>query len=157
MKHTLFYGFAILAIGFLLYLNFRPSKGKFEDPEVINNAQAPKPIGPYSQAIRKGNCFFLSGQAGIDPRTGNLDTTDIVTETKLAMQNINIILTSEHLTMNDIASTTIYLTDLADFKTVNETYAKFFGEGPFPARSTVEVAALPKGAHIEISVIAVKE
>jgi 2-iminobutanoate/2-iminopropanoate deaminase len=157
MKHTLFYGFAILAIGFLLYLNFRPAKGKFENPEVISIAQAPKPIGPYSQAIRKGNCFFLSGQVGIDPRTGNLDTTDIATETKLAMQNIKTILESSRLTMNDIASTTIYLTDLNNFQTVNEAYAKFFGAGPYPARSTVEVSALPKGAHVEISVIAVKE
>jgi 2-iminobutanoate/2-iminopropanoate deaminase len=157
MKHTLFYGFAILAIGFLLYLNFRPAKNQFENPEVIATGTAPKPIGPYSQAIRKGNCFFVSGQVGINPATGNLDTSSITTETKLAMENIRAILASSHLTMNDIASTTIYLTNLADFKTVNETYAKFFGEGPFPARSTVQVAALPKGAHIEISVIAVKE
>jgi 2-iminobutanoate/2-iminopropanoate deaminase len=157
MKHTLFYGFAILAIGFLLYLNFRPAKNQFENPEVVATTTAPKPIGPYSQAIRKGNCFFVSGQVGINSQTGNLDTTDIATETKLAMENIRAILASSHLKMNDIASATIYLTDLADFKVMNETYAKFFGEGPYPARSTVEVSALPKGAHIEISVIAVKE
>jgi 2-iminobutanoate/2-iminopropanoate deaminase len=157
MKHTIFYGFAIVAIGFLLYLNFRPAEKQFENPMVINTPDAPKPIGPYSQAIRKGNCFFVSGQVGIDPKTGNLDTTDIATETKLAMENIRAILMSSHLKMTDIANTTIYLTDLADFKTVNETYAKFFGEGPFPARATVQVAALPKGAHVEISVIAVKE
>lgn len=157
MKHILFYGFAILAIGFLLYLNFKPAQKPFENPVMIATATAPKPIGPYSQAIRKGNCFFVSGQVGIDPATGNLDTTSIAIETKLAMENIRAILASSHLTMNDIASTTIYLTDLENFKTVNETYAKFFGEGPFPARSTVQVSALPKGAHIEISVIAVKE
>lgn len=157
MKHTIFYGFAIVAIGFLLYLNFRPRQEKFDSAGLINTSLAPQPIGPYSQAIRKGNCFFLSGQVGIDPRTGNIDSTDIATETKLAMQNVKAILETSHLKMNDIASTTIYLTDLNDFKTVNETYAKFFGEGPYPARSTVQVAALPKGAHIEISVIAVKE
>ncbi|MDQ3109452.1 MAG: RidA family protein [Bacteroidota bacterium] len=157
MKHTIFYGFAIVAIGFLLYLNFRPRQEKFDSAGLINTQLAPLPIGPYSQAIRKGNCFFLSGQVGIDPRTGNIDSTDIATETKLAMQNVKAILETSHLKMNDIASTTIYLTDLNDFKTVNETYAKFFGEGPYPARSTVQVAALPKGAHIEISVIAVKE
>ena len=157
MKHTIFYGFAIVAIGFLLYLNFRPAEMQFENPMVINTPDAPKPIGPYSQAIRKGNCFFVSGQVGINPKTGNLDTADIATETKFAMENIRAILASSHLTMNDIASTTIYLTDLDNFKTVNETYAKFFGEGPFPARATVQVVALPKGAHVEISVIAVKE
>lgn len=157
MKHTLFYGFAIIAIAFLLYLNFRPAKDQFQNPEVVATAEAPKPIGPYSQAIRKGNCFFVSGQVGIDAKTGNLDTTSIVTETNLAMENIRAILSSSHLKMNDIASTTIYLTDLKNFAAVNEAYAKFFGAGPFPARSTVQVAALPKGAHIEISVIAVKE
>jgi 2-iminobutanoate/2-iminopropanoate deaminase len=157
MKHTVFYAFAIVAIGFLLYLNFRPAKEQKGNPEVISTTQAPQPIGPYSQAIRKGNCFFVSGQAGIDPKTGNLDTTNIVTETKFAMENIKAILASSHLRMNDIASTTIYLTDLKNFAAVNETYAKYFGAGPFPARSTVQVAALPKGAHIEISVIAVKE
>lgn len=157
MKHTIFYAFAIIAIGFLLYLNFRPAKNQFENPEVVSTTQAPQPIGPYSQAIRKGNCFFVSGQVGINPKTGNLDTTDIIVETNFAMENIKAILASSHLSMNDIASTTIYLTDLKNFKTVNEAYAKFFGEGPFPARSTVQVSALPKGAHIEISVIAVKE
>jgi 2-iminobutanoate/2-iminopropanoate deaminase len=157
MKHTIFYAFAIVAIGFLLYLNFRPAKEQKGNPEVISTTQAPQPGGPYSQAIRKGNCFFVSGQAGVDPKSGNLDTTDIVTETKFAMENIKAILASSHLRMNDIASTTIYLTDLKSFAEVNDVYAKYFGAGPFPARSTVQVAALPKGAHIEISVIAVKE
>ena len=157
MKHTIFYAFAITAIAFLLYLNFRPAKNQFQNPEVIATAEAPKPIGPYSQAIRKGNCFFVSGQVGINPKTGNLDSSNLVTETNLAMENIKAILASSHLKKNDIASTTIYLTNLKNFAVVNEAYAKFFGEGPYPARATVQVVALPKGAHIEISVIAVKE
>lgn len=157
MKHTVFYTFAILAIGFLLYLNFRPNKNDIGNSEVINTINAPQPIGPYSQAIRKGNAFFISGQVGLNPKTGNLDTTSISSETNQALQNIKAILTEVHLTMNDISKTTIYLTDLKNFKTVNEIYASYFGNGPFPARETVQVVALPKGAHIEISAIAVKE
>ena len=157
MKHTIFYTFAIIAIGFLLYLNFRSDKKQIANPEVINTPEAPQPIGPYSQAIRKGNAFFVSGQVGINPKTGILDSSNITNETKQAMNNIKAILASSHLSMNDISKTTIYLTDLNNFKTVNEVYAAFFGAGPFPARETVQVVALPKGAHIEISVIAVKE
>ncbi|MBI3511303.1 MAG: RidA family protein [Bacteroidetes bacterium] len=123
---------------------------------VISTDSAPKPIGPYSQAIRKGNAVFVSGQVGIDPSNGKPDTSDISSETKRAMENIKAILSSSHLTMNDIAKTTIYLTNVGNFKTVNEVYASYFGKGPFPARETVGVAALPKGMHIEISVIAVK-
>lgn len=156
MKHTFFYTFAIIAIVSLIYLNFAKSKKAEGQLNVIHTDSAPQPIGPYSQAIRKGNAMFVSGQVGIDPATGKLDTTDIATETKRALLNIRAILASSGMTMNDIAKTTIYLTDLNDFKTVNETYAQFFGKGPYPARETVQVAALPKGAHVEIGVTAVK-
>ncbi len=157
MKHTVFYAFAIIAIGFLLYLNFRPGKDQKINPEIISTTNAPNPIGPYSQAVRKGNCYFVSGQVGINLKTGLLDTSDIAAETKWAMENIKAILESAHLNLKDIATTTIYLTNINDFKTINSIYGSFFVEGNFPARSTVQVAALPKGAHIEISVIAVKE
>lgn len=156
MKNTLFYIIAIVAIGFLLYLNFRPEEGQGESEKSIVAKNAPAPIGPYSQAIRKGNCVFVSGQVGIS-KSGKLDTTDIITETTNAMENIRTILEASHLKLSDIASTTIYLTDLENFQKVNEAYRKFFETGNYPARSVVQVAALPKGAHIEISVIAVKD
>lgn len=156
MKHTFFYSFAVIAIGFLMYMNF--AKKKEPDPQynVISTDQAPKPIGPYSQAIRKGNAIFVSGQIAIDPKTGMLDTADIKTETKRVLDNVKAILAASSMTMNDIAKTTIYMTDLAEFKTVNDIYTTYFGAGPYPARETVQVAALPKGVHIEISVIATK-
>lgn len=138
-------------------MNFRPDKKELGNREVINTPDAPQPIGPYSQAIRKGNAYFISGQVGLNPQNGKLDTSDIGIETKQAMNNIKAILSAAHLTMNDISKTTIYLTDLKNFKTVNDIYGTYFGVGPFPARETVQVVALPKGAHIEISAIAVKE
>ncbi|HET6990760.1 MAG TPA: Rid family hydrolase, partial [Bacteroidia bacterium] len=103
MKHTVFYAFAIIAIGSLLYLNFFHDKKRDANVEVISTDKAPKPIGPYSQAIRKGNAFFVSGQVGINPQTGILDTTDISTETKRTMENIKAILNEAHLSMNDIS------------------------------------------------------
>jgi 2-iminobutanoate/2-iminopropanoate deaminase len=156
MKHTIFYSIAILAIGFLLYLNFYKPGERDRQRDVITTSAAPKPIGPYSQAIRKGNAFFVSGQVAIDPVTGKLDTADIATETKRVLGNIKAILDESGLQMTDIAKTTIYMTDLGDFATMNDIYTAFFGAGPYPARETVQVAALPKGAHIEISVIAIK-
>jgi 2-iminobutanoate/2-iminopropanoate deaminase len=156
MKHSLFYSFAVIAIGFLLYLNFSSSKKQAAPPLVIDTPGAPKPIGPYAQAIRKGNALFVSGQIAIDPATGRLDTADIAAETKRVLSNINAILLASGMTMKDIAKTTIYLTNLDDFKTVNEIYGAAFGAGPYPARETVQVAGLPKGAHLEISVVAAR-
>jgi 2-iminobutanoate/2-iminopropanoate deaminase len=155
MKHTIFYSFAIIGIASLVYLNFFRNKKMDAPVEVVFTDSAPKPIGPYSQAIRKGNAVFVSGQVGIDPATGKFDTADIATETKRALDNVRAILQASHLSMNDIAKTTIYLTDVQNFKTVNEVYATYFS-GAFPARETVGVAALPKGMHIEISVVAIK-
>ncbi|HLG02210.1 MAG TPA: Rid family detoxifying hydrolase [Bacteroidia bacterium] len=156
MKHTAFYTIAILAIGFLFYLNFSPSKKPGKEQGVIFTALAPKPIGPYSQAVRRGNAVFVSGQIAIDPISGKLDTSDIASETKRVMNHIAAILKSEGVTMNEIAQARIYLTDIRNFAVVNEVYSGYFGEGPFPARETVQVVALPKGAHIEISVIAIQ-
>ncbi|HTL83064.1 MAG TPA: Rid family detoxifying hydrolase [Bacteroidia bacterium] len=155
MKNTAFYTIAILAIGGLIYLNFFRSKKPETNVLVIKTDSAPQPIGPYSQAIRKGNALFVSGQVGIEPN-GKFDTASIEDETRQAMNNIKAILNSAGLTMNDIAKTTIYLTDVGNFKRVNEVYAAFFTNGIYPARETVGVAALPKGMHIEISVTAAK-
>lgn len=122
----------------------------------ITTADAPQPIGPYSQAVMRGNALFISGQVAIDPKTGNADTADISTETKRVMENIKAILLAAKMEMKDIAQVRIYLTDLDNFKTVNEVYGSYFGEGPYPARETVEVSALPKGMHIEISCTAIR-
>jgi 2-iminobutanoate/2-iminopropanoate deaminase len=156
MKHTIFYTFAILSIGFLLYLNFSKSKTKDVSQHIIFTDKAPKPIGPYSQAVKKGNVVFVSGQVAIDPLTGNPDTADIVSETKQVMNNIRAILDTAGMTMDDISKVTIYMADLTQFKAMNEVYAQYFTEGNYPARETVQVAALPKNMHLEISVIAVR-
>ncbi len=156
MKHTIFYSFALIAIGFLLYLNFSPRTERDKNRDVIAAADAPKPIGPYSQAVRKGNALFVSGQVAVDPATGKLDTADIVTETKRVLDNVKAILAASGLEMTDIAKTTVYMTDLSDFSKMNDIYATYFGAGPYPARETVQVAALPKGVHIEISAVAIK-
>jgi 2-iminobutanoate/2-iminopropanoate deaminase len=156
MKHTIFYSFAIIAIASLIFLNFFRSKRMDAPVETVSTDSAPQPIGPYAQAVRKGNALFVSGQVGIDPANGKPDTSDIATETKRALDNVKAILKASRLSMNDIAKTTIYLTDLKNFKVMNDIYATYFGEGPFPARETLGVVALPKGMHIEISVVAIK-
>ncbi|MGZ4042054.1 MAG: Rid family detoxifying hydrolase [Bacteroidia bacterium] len=122
--------------------------------EVIFTDKAPKPIGPYSQAIMAGNTLYVAGQVGIKPG-GDLDTTSIENETKQALQNIKSILEAAKMELSNVVKTTIYVTDLKNFKKINDTYTSWFQEAP-PARETVEVKALPKGARIEISVIAVK-
>ena len=164
MKQTGFIAFALLAIGFLFYLNYSSKKKEGFSHTVIFTEKAPKPIGPYSQAILTGNTLFVAGQVAIDVSTGQLDTSNIENETKRVLQNILAILDASKMDMKNIVKTSIYLTDLSQFKTVNTVYENFLtpycvtkeGEKNFPARETVQVAALPKGAHIEISVIAVK-
>lgn len=121
--------------------------------EIIYSEAAPKPIGPYSQAVRLNNLIFFSGQIGIDPKTGNLVTGGIGAETHQVMNNIQAILAEVNLTLENIIKTTIFLTNLADFALVNRIYAEYFTKD-FPARSTIEVKALPKGAKIEIEAIA---
>ena len=164
MKQTAFISIALIAIGFLLYLNFFKMKRDGFSHRVVTTDKAPAPIGPYSQAIMTGNTLFVSGQVAIDVATGKLDTSGIENETKRTLQNILAILDTARMDMSNIVKTTIYLKDLNDFKTVNTVYEGFLspycvnktGEKHFPARETVQVVALPKGARIEISVIAVK-
>ena len=115
---------------------------------------APKAIGPYSQAIACGGLVFLSGQIPLDPATGQLVTGDIRAETERVMVNIEAVLTEAGAGWEDVLKTTIFLTDLLDFAAVNEVYgSRFVGFAP-PARSTVQVAALPRGARVEIETIA---
>lgn len=151
MKNTLFYGFAVVAIGTLIWITFRAKNLNETHNRVILTKNAPAPIGPYSQAVLKGNALFVSGQIAIDPSTGNMDTSDIVVETKRVMRNLEAIIAEAGMKMSDVTKVTIYLTDLTQFKAVNEVYGTFFTNGVYPARETVEVKSLPKGAHVEIS------
>lgn len=120
---------------------------------IIRCAGAPAAIGPYSQAVRTGDLLFCAGQIPLDPVTGQLVAGDIKAQTERALLNVKAILEAERLTFAHVVKTTVFLTDLADFAAMNEVYAKFF-TSDFPARSTVQVAALPKGARVEIEVIA---
>jgi 2-iminobutanoate/2-iminopropanoate deaminase len=123
--------------------------------ESISAADAPKAIGPYSQAVRAGNMVFCSGQIPLDPRSGEMVVGDIAKETERVLDNLAAVLRAAGLGFEHVVRTTIYLVEMADFPKVNETYAKRF-TGTFPARATVQVAALPKGARVEIDAIAVK-
>ncbi len=119
----------------------------------IATTNAPQAIGPYSQAIRSGTWVFCSGQIGLDPATGAIVEGGVVAETERVLANLRAVLAASGLGLGQIVKTTIYLTDLNDLALVNETYAKFF-TAPFPARATVGVAALPRGAKVEIDAIA---
>ena len=121
--------------------------------EVIATDAAPKAIGPYSQAIRAGGFLFCSGQIPLDPVTGELRGTDVRGQTMQVLENIASVLNAAGLSFSDVVKTTIYLTDLADFAVVNEIYGGKFSTAP-PARSTVEVKGLPRGARVEIEVLA---
>jgi 2-iminobutanoate/2-iminopropanoate deaminase len=124
------------------------------DKKIIFTPNAPAPIGPYSQAVLVNNTLYCSGQIALTSE-GNLDTSTIENETKQIMANINEVLKASGMNFSNIVKTSIFLTNMNDFGTVNETYSKFFDKD-FPARETVQVSALPKGVHVEISVIAVK-
>ena len=123
--------------------------------EVINTTNAPAPIGPYSQAIATGNFVFVSGQIPMDPSTSEIISENIKAETKKVMENIQAILTEAGLTFSNIVKTSIFLTDMQSFAQVNEVYGTYFTD-QFPARETIQVAALPKNVNVEISVIAIK-
>jgi len=122
--------------------------------ESVSSAAAPKAIGPYSPAISGGGLLFLSGQLGMDPETGELER-GIKAQAERAIRNLEALLAASGLTVGDVAKTTIYLANIADFAVVNEAYSARF-RSPYPARATVQVAALPKGALVEIDGIAVK-
>lgn len=123
--------------------------------KIINTPKAPKPIGPYSQAVWAGNLLFVSGQIAINPATNEWATHNIFDESTQVMENIKSILTEANLNVNNIVKTTIFLSDMAHFTVVNEVYGKYF-TNYFPARETVAVKGLPKNVNVEISVIAHK-
>ncbi len=123
------------------------------NPQSIKTDKAPAPIGPYNQAVKAGNMVFVSGQIAINPENGELETGDIETETNRVMQNLGAVLEAGGSSFNRVVKTTIFLSDMALFGTVNEIYGKYFGEH-FPARETVAVKTLPKNVNVEISAIA---
>ena len=123
--------------------------------KIIHTENAPQPIGPYSQAVEAGNLLFISGQIAIDPANGNLVMNDIQSETRQVMKNIHALLTAAGLDFNDVVKATIFLSDIKHFGAVNEVYGSYFSK-EFPARETVQAAALPKYVNVEISMIAAK-
>jgi 2-iminobutanoate/2-iminopropanoate deaminase len=129
---------------------------KPDSKTAVLTTKAPAPIGPYSQAIMKGKSLFVSGQIAINPATNSLDTISILQETRQVMENIKAVLQQAGMDFNHVVKTTIYLTDITTFGQVNEVYASYIPKIP-PARETVEVRKLPRGAHIEISVIAIQD
>lgn len=124
--------------------------------QTVSSPDAPKAIGPYSQAISvagPGKLVFCSGQIPLDPATGEMVQGDVVAQTERVMKNLEAVLAADGMTFANVVRTTIFLTDLADFAKVNETYARSFKADP-PARATVQVAALPRGSKVEIDAIA---
>ncbi|MDT3403863.1 RidA family protein [Mucilaginibacter terrae] len=123
--------------------------------KIVNTSNAPAPIGPYNQAVWAGNILFMSGQIALDAATGELVLTDIPTETRKVLENIKAVLTEAGLDFSNIVKAQIFLKDLGDFAVVNEIYSTYF-TGNYPARDTIQVAALPKNVNVEISVVAYK-
>jgi 2-iminobutanoate/2-iminopropanoate deaminase len=120
---------------------------------IIKPAKSAPPVGPYNHAVRVGDLLFCAGQIPLDPATGSLVTGDIKAQTERALWNVKAILDDQGLTFAHVVKTTVFLVDLGEFAAMNEMYARYF-TSDFPARSTVQVAALPKGARVEIEVIA---
>jgi 2-iminobutanoate/2-iminopropanoate deaminase len=123
------------------------------EKKIINTSDAPEPIGPYSQAVQAGNLLFISGQVAINPKNGLVEAKDIFEETHQVMHNLRALLNASGLDFDHVVKTTIFLTDMALFTSVNEIYGKYF-HGHFPARETVAVRGLPKNVNVEISMIA---
>ena len=123
--------------------------------KAIATSNAPAAIGPYSQAIEAGNTVYVSGQLPIVPATGAFPSEDIKDQTRASLANVKAILAENGMDMSNVVKTTVLLSDIADFAAMNGVYAEFFSE-PYPARAAFQVAALPKGAKVEIEVVAVK-
>jgi reactive intermediate/imine deaminase len=122
--------------------------------QAIHSDAAPKAIGPYSQAVRAGDTLYLSGQTPLDPATGEMVPGDISAQATRVFENLSAVLTAAGATFDDVVRVAVYMTDLGNFGAVNEVMKRYFSE-PYPARSTIGVAALPRGAAVEVDVIAV--
>lgn len=123
------------------------------EKKIIKTTNAPDPIGPYNQAVLLGNLLFISGQIAINPASGNVENSDIIEETNLVMKNLQAILSEAGMDFSNTVKTTIFLSDMSLFASVNEVYGKYF-TSDFPARETVAVKGLPKNVNVEISMIA---
>lgn len=121
--------------------------------KIIKPAKSPAAVGPYNHAVRIGDLLFCAGQIPIDPKDGNLISGDVKAQTERVLQNVKAILDDQNLTFANVVKSTVFMTNLADFAGMNEIYSKYF-TADFPARSTIQVAALPKGANVEIEVVA---
>jgi 2-iminobutanoate/2-iminopropanoate deaminase len=139
----------VLVVGLVAFIVIKSTSSA----KIIFTSEAPMPIGPYSQAVLKNNILFVSGQVAVNPKNGLHDTINIYRETEQVMQNLSAILKAAECEWKDVCKVSIFLTDLKDFKTINEIYQKYLATNK-PARETVQVTALPKGFHIEISLIA---
>lgn len=124
--------------------------------KIINTNKAPAPIGPYNQAVLVGNTLYTSGQIALDPISMELILDDIETETNQVMQNMKAVLEAADMTFENVVKSTIFIMNMNDFTRINSVYGKYFDENTAPARETVQVAGLPKGVNVEISMIAIK-
>lgn len=121
----------------------------------VSSNDAPAAIGPYSQAIAAGELLFCSGQVALDPATGELGADDVLAQTRRALENLSAVLSAGGASLADVVKTTVFLVNMADFAEMNAVYGEFFSSEP-PARSTIAVAALPRGARVEVEAIAVR-
>jgi 2-iminobutanoate/2-iminopropanoate deaminase len=121
--------------------------------EIVTTDRGPKPVGPYSQAVKANGCVFLAGQVALDPKTGEMAGPDIAQQTQRVLENIKGILEAAGSNLHHVVKTTVFLKDMNDFAAMNEIYGKYFPAAP-PARTTVQAARLPKDALVEIEVIA---
>ncbi len=144
----LFVSAVLVTIGIFSFADKTPER------LIILTEKAPKPIGPYSQAIKVGNTLYVAGQIGFTLE-GKLDTSSVENECKQAINNVKAIVEAAGMNMRQVVKATLYVKDLKNFSRINEVYGTYFPQNP-PARETVQVAALPKGANFEISVVAVK-
>lgn len=126
------------------------------EKKIIQTASAPAPIGPYNQAILVGNTLYTSGQIALDASTMELRMDNIAMETNLVMNNLKFVLQAAEMTFEDVVKSTIYVTDMNNFAEINAIYGSFFNENTAPTRETIQVAGLPKGVNVEISMVAVK-
>ncbi|AJR04160.1 RidA family protein [Siansivirga zeaxanthinifaciens] len=124
--------------------------------KIITTPKAPAPIGPYNQAVLTGNTLYTSGQIAINPETGELVLSDIKTETTQVMQNLKAVLEAAGMTFENVIKSSIFISNMDDFTSINEIYGSYFNDETAPARETVQVARLPKNVNVEISVIAIK-
>ena len=122
--------------------------------KIVKTNKAPEPVGPYNQAVIHNNTMYISGQIALDPYTKELVISDLKKETMLVMNNLKAILENENLSFENVIKSSIFLSDMGNFKEVNEIYGSFFNKGNEPARETVEVSKLPLGVNVEISMIA---